>query len=313
MMRSGWGLFALLGLAAGCGSSESQNPAGCPDNEICDTSRPTGPVHGVRGDGTVDITPDESWPKRGTESAPLTPVELARACAVLAACTDVDLSNGGTEQSARAFLMNACVKPGQYFWEERAVPTAKKNERWSYEGRILATYGGDCNAVAAAATPRIDSIVCEEAGCWWKSGTVPVPTVTCDGDVATLESQAGTTTRDCSHAFAKCDPTSPTGCTDRMPTACEHPAADRCDGDIRLGCDGNGRVSFHDCGRVPGGTCTNVSGKGPSCVYPDQSTCPAQTYGCSGSTLDLCVLGAAVSIDCKSLGFTTCSASYCVK
>lgn len=302
MVRS---ILAALTLLA-C-SSTTHGTSGCPSGKICDTGTPAGPVHGLRADGTVDVTPDVAWPDRATEPAPLSAQELADACAIQSACVDVDLSHGGTEDSARQLLLHLCVDPAQsYFWEERAVPTTKKNERWTWEARAILAGGGGCNALAGASSPRADQINCEEVGCWWSSPNKPVPTVTCSGTAATLATAGSTITRDCAHALAACDPTSPTGCTDRAPAACEHPAKDRCDGDVRIGCDGTGRVSFHDCSRVPGGHCVNNA-----CVYPDNASCTAT--GCNGDVLSLCVLGNPVDVDCKALGLSGCRSGYCIR
>lgn len=303
-------LAAFVSSAAGCGSLDKQEGSGCPSGEICDTGTPEGPVHGLRADGTVDITPAEAWPNRAAEPAPLTAEELGAACAALAACIEVEPPDDGTVEDTRRLLQAICVKPSQsYFWEERAVPTIEKNERWTFEAREIVATAGGCATALAATTRRAEEIYCEEAGCWWTSPTKPAPAVTCSGDIATLETAGETITRDCSRAFAACDPQSPTGCTDRAPTACEHPAKDRCDGDVRLGCDGNGRVSFHDCARAPGGQCLDGV-DGPACVYPDE-TCATPPAGCTGSSLQLCVMGALVDVDCTALGLSGCNAGLC--
>ncbi len=313
VMASGAGVrmaVAFSVIALGCGST-SGDPS-CPSGKLCNSGKPSGPVYGLRADGTVDITTTEVWPNRQPESAPLSADELARACAALAACVEVEPPDVGTVEDSRRLLLAICIKPEQsYFWEERAVPTIKKNERWSFEARAILAAGGDCQAVLAVSTERAAEITCEEVGCWWASKSLPIPEVTCAGDVATLQTAGRTITRDCSRAFATCANESPTGCTDRAPVACEHPAKDRCDGSVRLGCDGTGRVSFHDCSRVPGGTCADTA-DGPGCVYPNDSTCPAVPYGCNGSMLSLCVLGTAVELDCIALGFAGCTSGVCV-
>jgi hypothetical protein len=287
-------------MALGCGSS-SENEEGCPEGKTCNSGKPKGPVHPLRADGSVDITPAEAWSNRTNETAPLSASDVANACAIQAACAEVE--PGGDEALARAIILSSCLKPN--FWEERAVPSIKQNERWSYEARAtIAASGGGCNKLNGAKTDRLPEIVCEEVGCWWQSPEKPVPSVTCNGDVATLSTEGINEERDCSRALAACDESSPTGCTDRAPTACEHPAKDRCDGDVRLGCDGTGRVSFHDCGRVEGGQCV-----GDACVYPPE-TCAAPN-GCNGNILTLCALGQNVQVDCTALGFLSCANANC--
>jgi hypothetical protein len=167
-----------------------------------------------------------------------------------------------------------------------------------------------CAQIAATLTSRPQEIDCEEDGCWWSSPTRPRPTVTCNGDVATLVTEGINTTRDCSRAFAHCDPSSATGCTDRAPVGCDPAAVDRCDGDVRIGCDHTGRVSFHDCTRYPGGHCQATS-SGSQCVYDQIATCYA-TPTCSGDVLQLCVAGTSQNVDCKAIGMTGCLDGHCV-
>jgi hypothetical protein len=311
MTRSFSWVVACAALSVGCQDSlDKKSGGGCPANAICDSGQPTGPVHGLRADGTVDITPAEAWPNRQTEPAPLSADELARACVALATCIDVDPPNQGTIEDTRRLLQAICLQPSQsYFWEERAVPTVDKNERWTFEARAILASGGGCPAVLATTTARAEEIHCEEAGCWWSSPDKPVPTVTCAGDVATLETAGTTVTRDCSRAFASCDPDSATGCTDRAPVGCEHPASDRCDESVRLGCDGTGRVSFHDCSRVAGGQCLDGV-DGPTCVYPNE-TCTTLPAGCKGDTVEVCAMGTLVDVDCIALGLAGCNAGLC--
>jgi hypothetical protein len=303
-------IIACALFSSACGSSDDDPQSACPSGAVCDSGTPAGPDRGLRADGTVDITPAEAWPDRGVEPAPLSAEELARACVALAACIEVDPSEGGSEDDTRRLLQAICVRPSQsYFWEERAVPTVNKNERWTFEARAIIAAAGGCQAALTATTERLPEIYCEEVGCWWRSLNKPVPAVSCAGDVATLVTAGETSTRDCSRAFASCDSSSATGCSDRAPVGCEHPAKDRCDGNIRIGCDGTGRVSFHDCARVPGGQCADGP-DGPTCVYPDE-TCPTPPASCVGDALQVCAMGALVDVDCTALGLSGCSDGLC--
>lgn len=315
LMSYAWPTAAILSLVlVSCGSDDSKKS--CPFGAKCSAAQPSGPPRGLRADGTVDITPEEAWPKRAAESPPLSAEELARACVALAACETVEPEGGASVEETRKLLLNVCTRPSaSYFWEERAVMTGGQRERWTFEAREVISLAGDCAAIREVPENRPKEIVCEEVGCWWQSPTHPIPSVTCEGTVATLRSKSDSTrtiVRDCARALAICDPSSSTGCTDRAPVACTAPASDRCDGDIRIGCDGTGRVSFHDCGRVPGGTCGDT-GDGLGCIYPDTlDDCPPGTYGCEGDVLHLCVLGTAVDIDCRAAGFAACANDYCV-
>jgi hypothetical protein len=302
-------LLAPLVSAGALACSVDVAPLGCPAGAVCDTGAPSGPVHGVAKDGTVDVTAAEAWPNRPAEPAALTPAQLANACAIEGACLLDPKTGAPMSDDAVAFLVQLCTLPSGA--EERVIPENESNERWSWKHHAALSAGGSCDVVRNLTTTRASHFYCEEDGCWWAGGTTPTPTVTCAGDVATLQYAGRTTTRDCSHAYTHCDPTSATGCTDRKTVACEHPALDKCDGDVRLGCDGTGRVSFHDCSRYPGGHC-QVTATGPACVYPDAATgCDTSKTGCSGDVLSLCVAGALQQVDCKSLGLAGCRGGHC--
>jgi hypothetical protein len=304
-------LLALL-LSAGALACSPGDPkrSACPAGAVCDTGTPSGPVHGVAADGTVDVTAAEAWPSRPPEPAPLTPAQLANACAIEGACL-LDPSTGAPfADDVVAFLVQLCTAPSGA--EERVIPESGSNERWSWKHRAALSSGGSCDVVRGLTTPAI-GIHCEEDGCWWDGAGsgVPVPTTTCSGDVATLHYAGRTMTRDCSHTYTRCDPTSATGCTDRAPVACDPAGSDKCDGDSRLGCDHAGRVSFHDCSRYPGGHC-QVTATGPACVYPDATSgCDASKTGCNGDVLSLCVAGALQQVDCRKLGLAGCGNRHC--
>lgn len=270
--------------------------------DACFSGRPMGPVHGVRADGRVDVTATQAWPGRLAEPPGLTAVERARACVALGACIDPTQSP--------AVLTGLCVLPDG--GEERAIPGGGIAERRSWVLRS-ALAGGSCKQLTSLETPRPSEIYCEESGCWWTSSTVQIPKVSCAGDVATLVTSKGTFTRDCSHALQKCDPTSPTACTDRHPVACDPAGKDRCDGAIRLGCDRNGRVSFRDCSRIAGGTCKEGPDGTASCVYPDAGLCETGASTCTtdGSAVSVCVDGAPTTVACSSIGLTKCVAGRC--
>ncbi|MFW5739643.1 MAG: hypothetical protein ACOC1F_04695 [Myxococcota bacterium] len=293
---------------AGC----SEDDIGCPDGRVCDSSTLGGDVHGLRDNGTVDITVGQAWPNRRAEPPPLTSRELAEACSLLAACWTEGYADAEAARSERDTLLGLCLLPEVVmFWEERAVPATGINERWSFEVRAILAAAGDCDTVHAIQTHRPPQITCEEAGCWWSSATDPIPDVTCQGDIAILHSNGQTYERDCSHALQACDPLSPTGCTDRAPTKCTPPAQDRCEGDVRLGCDGNGRVSFHDCTRLEGGRCQDTD-DGVRCVYPNAGQCEPSDSACEGEVLKVCVLGQMLEVDCLGLGLAGCDERSCV-
>jgi len=294
---------SFLLLAPGCIIQSSSSNDVCADNR-CNSGNPKGPVHGLNATGGVDVTASEAWPGRPAEPAPLTDAEVAQACVALGACVD--------PLDKPAVLTGLCVGPDGI--EERANPTNFKNERRSFVLRTALAAKSDCTKINAIETERPKEIFCEEDGCWWQSSSLPIPAVSCSGDIATLRTGDKSFTRDCSRAYQKCDPTSATGCTDRHTTACDPKATDRCDGDIRLGCSGNGRVSFRDCTRVTGGKCVDKGGGDAKCIYPSAGKCGTGASTCTtDGKVSVCVAGDFQIVDCVALGWTKCDAGRCVK
>ncbi|MEZ4225694.1 MAG: hypothetical protein R3B13_32380 [Polyangiaceae bacterium] len=279
---------ALLSLSA-C-SSDPVEPA---------TSGPIGPLASNAA---------EAWPDVPTVPA-ITHEQIARACVRAAECIPNDLfqqcptcfsSSGELTPDVVLALVNICVFDAK-FSAERAIPLSgfsKRNERAEFFVDCTLK-AADCGGVSACVSERFDAIDCQEDGC----RATRKLSVTCNGDVATLNDGTTTATRDCSRAYAQCDPASPTGCTDRHFSACADPAlGDRCDGNIRLGCDGAEQVSYRDCAQM-GGSCQPVNGRG-TCVYPKQDAeCAddATDAACSGQSLGVCVNGERVTVDAAAI------------
>lgn len=290
-------LLVVSSLAVAACNGETNDPSGastststCPD-DVCAKHV------GTRADGTIDLDAKDVWPARGAEPAALTPDEHAKACAELARCW-------GTE-SERSGLFALCLDAGfGFFWEERAVPTGASNERWTYEARRVLDAAGDCSVVTKVKTPRPSELICEEAGCWIAGAA---PKVTCEGTVATVTRGGLSFQRDCAHAFAACDPSSKTGCTDRAPIGCEAGAKDRCDGEVAIGCDSTGKVTFHDCARVPGGKCA-LGGDGAACLAVAAIECTAGKVSCEGSDMVVCAMGKKVALSPAAAGLAGCVA-----
>ena len=297
--------LALLAIAAAtaaaCAVTTDDSCAG----GACNSSVPKGETHGVRADGRVDVTAAQAWPSRNVEPAPLTAGQIAQACARIGGClAPTDHTPSAKEDDDLGWATALCTTPDGA--EERVIPLADQNERWSYILRE-ALVAKSCADVNALKTKRAAGIDCQEDGCWWAYST-SIPKVTCAGDVATLESGGTTYVRDCSHSYTHCSPTSPTGCTDRGPVGCDPAGLDRCDGEVKLGCDHTGRVSFHDCGLV-GQKCVEDT-QGAHCATAAADTCSVGA-SCEGAVLSLCVEGGKVTVDCAALGFTACKAGHC--
>ncbi|MGZ3420162.1 MAG: hypothetical protein ACXVEF_42805 [Polyangiales bacterium] len=324
MKRSASWSWVLVPMVFGCAGCSSCNNDGNRSDTVdcgerfCSAGTPTGVPKGLTADGRVAVTAAEAWPNRGMEPAPLTPQELADACALINACkTEAD--GKSLTDIAIATLTQDCAKgkSAANAKEERGIPQAGQNERFTLEARAVLAGPHDCASIRAQATPRRSEILCQEDGCWWESPVpappaccLQVPTVTCKGDVATLVTEGLTITRDCSRAFAKCDEKSSTGCTDRAPVGCDSTAKDTCDGDVKLGCDGDNRVSFHDCARYPGGKCVLNPG-GATCDLHEDMTCSGGCDASAPNKLDVCVAGVKVTVDCAALGAGACSQGHC--
>jgi hypothetical protein len=258
----------------------------------------------------LTLTAEQAWPTRGPEPAPLDRQEWARACVISGACAPSAPADGLDLAAARSLGTVACTgQPNAS--EAAAIPmrplgsaiTWIADERWSFFARAIAPLGSDCAAVESLLTPPVPQVWCREAGCDWYPGGVPPPLVRCDGDIATLLTRDGPFERNCATAFARCDETSSTGCTDRRAIACGRGDFARCDGDIRLGCDGE-NVTFTDCSRH-GGTCVERP-RDAECVYPADGACMAADEACNGDMIELCVQGERIAIDCGALGFAAC-------
>lgn len=242
--------------------------------------------------GPIATNAEEAWPSAPASVASFGAEQILAACSRAGECSAEVMAG---DAATRTGLVDLCVYD-VVFSGERAIPMGgfnQSNERAEYWlGCVLDAK--DCAAVSACRTPRDTRIACQEDGCY----ATEKLSVSCEGSMATLKGSSGTSTRDCSRAFAACDTESPTGCTDRHYTACAKDDApgDRCDGDIRLGCDGLGQVSYHDCSRL-GGSCGTEPDGTSGCVYA--SECPLDDFGstsCEAGSLKSCVLGRKLSL-----------------
>lgn len=290
-LRHKLGLIALAGVALvanGCvvNTSDGGDPGAAGGSGA---RNPVGPV-------AHDAS--EAFPDKPASVPVLSAEQILRACATRVACA---MSGSEYTQDGRMYALALCVN--DVTWSaERAIPISdleQKNERAEYYVDCVNQHAGDCAAVARCGSDRAPSIYCEEDGC---RSEAPAD-VTCQGSVATVDG----TPRDCARAYAACDASSPTGCTDRQFTACPagDPHVDHCDGNVRLGCDVAGQVSYHDCSRM-GGTCGPMGDGHQGCIYTEGTADPGCADGsrfptCSGNTLAACVNGRLVSAEAPGL------------
>ncbi len=254
---------------------------------------------------------EQAFQQRGTEPEPLSREEWGRACVISGGCTPLAADGGDDVAATRSQYTTSCTADPNAS-EAAVIPMRLldstfgwvADERWTYFARAIEPLGGDCAAVRAALTEPAPRVLCTEAGCDWnESGNVAPPLVRCDGDVATLLTSDGPVVRNCATAFARCDDTSRTGCTDRRPTSCSRGDFARCDGDIVLGCEDE-KVTFIDCSRHAG-VCAEHA-LGANCVYPDAGECSATDERCDGDSIELCVQGNPIAFDCSDLGYVGC-------
>ena len=244
---------------------------------------------------------EEAWPERPDGVPVLTGEQIIEACTISATCWP-DAPVWWTLEDRSWFLGN-CVAAVS-FAAERAIPVAflaitpwAGNERAEFWVPCVLDNQDDCALVESCMTPRSNHFSCQEDGCEAEKALLQVE---CAGTIATLFATDETVVRDCSRAYAECDPMSRTGCTDRHFSRCpaEPPLPDRCDGDIRLGCDGGCNVSYRDCTRM-GGTCETTAGGLGQCVYPGATPdCVGQgtDVTCGGGLASACVTGRRVTV-----------------
>lgn len=275
---------------------------------------PAGPSSGGVGrDCRLSLDAATAWPDRPAEPPPLDRRTVAAACTLLAGC--------GLVPGVPNELIAACAAqtPSD---EQRAIPLGSTTPsifpaadlRWGWLAPALvagAEAGRDCAALRGLWRPRPEPLVCGAEGCIWRSADPP--TVTCTGTTATLAGAFRTDQRDCARVLSRCDEGSTTGCLERRLTACDPAARDRCDGPIKLGCTTSGLVSFDDCARTVDGTCTlNPELTGAACGSPPGLDCLAEAPRCNASgLLEVCTLGAWVTLDCVDLGAEGCLAGAC--
>lgn len=268
---------------------------------FCPQGQP-GTASGMPEQGRVEVTADEAWPKRPAVEARPPPQQVALACLAYMSCPE-------TQQPRMDFnlpMLGACLSGGLAWLggnrAERVIPLAGYNESWEFFVREAAAASADCSALRALLTPADPGVVCGEEGCYRNDSAEP--TVTCEGDRATLETGSGAIERDCSRSGMVCDAESVTGCTDRMLTGCAG-GLERCDGDILLGCDECDFVSYYDC-RWNGGHCEETE-DGARCVPPEPASgCESLPTTCDGNTVWLCVFDQPVAVDCAAAGLGVC-------
>lgn len=198
----------------------------------------------------------EAWPSRPSELPKLTHEEVVQACSAYLACKPPDVEDPYSLNEWVTALEGIAEWSIPIIGYPVARPVTAGFPLTVYSERVeffvsCVESGADCEAIRHCLTPLPGDFGCTDEGCWSER---PYK-VTCNGTIATITSGSNSFQRDCARAYATCDPTSPTGCTDRPLSCCPTVGTlTRCDGDISLHCDAFGSVRYHDCSRL-GGTC----------------------------------------------------------
>ena len=184
-------VIAALVLAVTAGACQSEEPPSCTPGTgfdiwgQCPGAPPTACV-GQDADGRVDIDAAAAWPKRTREPPPVTPAQIAEACAALAACPNFSFERVRTVSlgpQTPNHVLAACLQGGLdgYGTEERAIPIDGYDERFSFLLRAVLSANGDCATIQSVLSRSQVARECQEDGCWVNGER---PHVTCQGDVA---------------------------------------------------------------------------------------------------------------------------------
>ena len=143
-------------------------------------------------------------------------------------------------------------------------------------------------------------------------GSQPVDTtiqVTCQGDKASFQFGLGEYNFDCNDYGATCVPgtydlssDAPDYCRGKRATSCDPSTfVVRCEGDLWVICMG-GQEAASDCTRW-GATCRlDANSTQPSCGFP----CTSSPEVCASGSVSYCGPAGMTTLDCSSIGFSTC-------
>ncbi|HEY5920950.1 MAG TPA: hypothetical protein VIV11_04735 [Kofleriaceae bacterium] len=190
-------------------------------------------------------------------------------------------------------LVTTCTTPGVSCDDSKLVEcTASGGIAVECNGGLWHRPGGSC---IPTATPRCGFGTCTATGTRMCNGT---RVETCWNDTALTVFECGVLGETCvttASGQVQC------GTVD-APTC----AGTGCQGDVLIHCD----TQQH---RIPcpslfvGGTCVESFGQ---CGFADE--CTPGDNACTGDVLSVCAVGKPVTVDCKQLGYASCSVDHCV-
>ncbi len=127
--------------------------------------------------------------------------------------------------------------------------------------------------------------------------------LTCNGTTSIACDSGVTEVIDCGKIGLACSTNSPRCAGALQSETCTLGAPPSCDGDTLVTCDGN--VRRHDCKQFGGRTCVNGA-----CAFGSECT-PTPQNTCNGTVLEMCVAGLRRSIECTTIGATSCVGDRC--
>lgn len=261
---------------------------------------------GCSDDGTIHVDPD---------GPPLDMNKLVRACAILSGCQGdevpecvFDLMYRGTAAQVDCVLAatlsdctsaNACVGLMRSTDPNCTAGCLDADTLVSCAGSLRTEI--ECASSIESLGPSCIGGTQSACGI----GACSSDTITCNGTVASRCISGVANEYDCARFGMEC--AQDRGCVGAAVGPCV--AAPGCDGNFIVECDA-GVERRTDCSaQLPGGTCGVVVNHIVGCVLGQQCDALQTVDSCIGTTLQSCVAGTPMSVDCTSVGGTSCGYS----
>lgn len=210
-----------------------------------------------RCEGPIAANAAEAWPSHPGDLPRLTIPAIERACDAYLACVPSNLDAPFASRADCSFLVGVAAHVAAPIRDMSLTGNATTNYQERAEFFVSCVHSAsDCAEVSQCLTP--------DGG----DGYSKRHDVTCAGSIATYTDGSNRYERDCSRAYAECDPTSVTGCTDRPRSCCPTGRrATRCDGSVLLECGDDGALIYWDCSRLSATCDVSNSAGGSGCIY----------------------------------------------
>lgn len=137
------------------------------------------------------------------------------------------------------------------------------------------------------------------------TGECAADAITCNGHVMIRCASGVADEYDCARLGMEC--AQGRGCVGVAAGPCT--AEPRCDGNVIVDCEAGLERRIDCTEQIPGSTCGVVVNNIIGCVLGEQCNAIQTPDSCVGTTLQSCVAGAPKSVDCTSIGGTSCGYS----